>query len=134
MNIDQLYKRKNELLEQINNLDVFRPGSVSKNFSKCGKQECWCSKEGAEGHPRYLWSKKIKGKTSSKHLRLGPEVEKYINETEEYKKFIKICEDLVEVSEQICDLLEIKQPESQEKLEALKKKLQKQLLKRRTKK
>jgi len=134
-NIVQLEQKRNYLMKQLTMVGDFRRGTISVNYRKCGKPECRCAKDESQRHgPQYLWNATIGRKSVAKNLRLGPEVEKYINETEEYKKFMKLCEELVEVNEQICDAREIKQPESQEALEALKKKLRKQLMKRQTKK
>ncbi len=134
-NIVQLEQKRNYLMKQLTMVGDFRRGTISVNYRKCGKPECRCAKDESQRHgPQYLWNATIGRKSVAKNLRLGPEVEKYINETEEYKKFMKLCEELVEVNEQICDAREIKQPGSQEALEALKKKLRKQLMKRQTKK
>ena len=133
--IDKLNSRRKELFEQLTGLSEFRRGTISINYSKCGKQECWCSKQETKGHgPKYLWSKKIKGKTVSKNLKLGPEVEKYLSETERYKMFVNICDELIEVNEQLCNAMPVIQLESEKDLEAMKKKQQRQLLKKRVRK
>jgi hypothetical protein len=57
---------------------------------------------------------------------MGPEVEKAIKEAENYRKFVKICRELVETNEQICALRPVREVRDPEELESLKKKLQRQ--------
>jgi hypothetical protein len=54
---------------------------------------------------------------------LGPELEKYLQETGNYKEFLKLSEQLVQINEMICELRPVRQIEDQTELEALKKKL-----------
>ncbi len=70
--IDKLQTKRNELLEQLKNLDEFRRGTISVIYRKCGKSQCWCAKEGVRGHgPQYLWNATIKRKSVAKNLRLS---------------------------------------------------------------
>ena len=129
--IKKLQVKRDELLHQLSTIGEFRRGTISVNYRKCGKTQCHCAQEGAQGHgPQYLWSATIERKSVAKNLRLGPELEKYIEDTERYKKFSSICEELVRINEQLCDALPIRQPENEKELERLKKKLQKKLLKK----
>jgi len=56
-------------------------------------------------------------------LKLGPELEKYLQETGNYKEFLNLSEQLVQINEMICELRPVRQIEDQTELEALKKKL-----------
>ena len=107
-------------------------GSISVNYRKCGKPGCRCAQKGAKGHgPQYLWNATIAGKSVAKNLNIGPEAEKYLQETEQYKTYVRLCEEYVAVNEQLCEAHPVRHLESEKDLEALKKKLQKQLLKKR---
>src|SRR3972149_6412969 len=129
-NIENLKNRRKELLDGLTKLGEFRRGTISENYSKCGKPQCWCAEEGLKGHgPRYICSVNLKGRTVSKHLQFGPELKKYIEETERYKKFVSICDELVEVNGQLCDCYGVEEFEGEKELESLKKKLQKRLQK-----
>jgi len=133
--VETLYKKRQAILDQMTSLDSFRRGAVSAIYRKCGKPQCWCSKAGERGHgPQYIWSATIKWKSVAKNLQLGPEVEKYLHETESHKKFLELCEELVEVNEQLCEARPVRQLESEEELQALKKKLQKFFMTRRAQK
>ena len=129
--IEALQKKRDDLLQELNSFEVFRRGTISVNYRKCGKPSCWCSQEGSRGHgPQYLWTARIGGKNVSKNLHIGPEVEKYVEETERYKKFVDLCNRLVEVNEQLCERRPVRELEDEKDLESLKKKLHRQLLKR----
>jgi len=57
---------------------------------------------------------------------MGPELEKAVKEAESYQRFVKLCQELVETNERICELRPVRQVKDPEEHEALKKKLQKQ--------
>jgi hypothetical protein len=55
-------------------------------------------KPGHPGHgPQYLWNTTTKGKSYAKNLKLGPELEKYNQERSNYREFLKLSEELVQV-------------------------------------
>jgi hypothetical protein len=77
------------------------------------------------GHgPQYLWNTTIKGKSYAKSLRLGPELQKYMEETVKYREFLRLCGGLVQLNEKICNLRPAPEIEDKDEREALKKKLQ----------
>jgi len=81
----------------------FQGGAISVNYRKCGKKNCICAKPGHPGHgPQYLWSMTIKGKSYAKNLRFGPELKEYVEETDDYRGFVELCSELVELNERIC--------------------------------
>ena len=51
-------------------------------------------------------------------------MEKYLEEIDNHKQFLKLCEELVDVNEQICNLRPVRVIEDENELAALKKKLQ----------
>jgi len=54
---------------------------------------------------------------------LGAELEKYMKETGNYRSYLRLSEELVQVNEQICDLRAVREIEDRTELEGLKKKL-----------
>lgn len=133
--IGTLQNKRDELLKDIFSLEEFRRGTISVNYRKCGKPSCHCAKKDAKGHgPQYLWNATIAGKSVAKNLRIGTEVEKYLHETERYKRFMSLSEKLVEINEQLCDRRPVRYLDNEDDLEALKKKLHKQLLRKQKKK
>jgi hypothetical protein len=71
-----------------------------------------------------LWNTTIKGKSYAKNLKLGPELKKYMEEIANYRSFLRLCEEIVQLNEKICDLRPIPEIEDKNEEEELKKKLQ----------
>jgi len=119
---EQLYKRLSETGD-------FRRGIISVIYRKCGKKNCACAREGHPGHgPQHLWNTTIKGKSYAKSVKVGPELQKYMDEINQHRRFVKLCEQLVEVNERICDLRPVPEVKDEQELAELKKKLHKQFM------
>jgi len=124
--IINLEKKRADLYKKLQEVGDFRRGSISVVYRKCGKKNCACAKEGHPGHgPVHLWNTTIKGKSYAKSLKLGPELQKYLDEIESHKKFVKLCEEIVVVNERICDLRPVPEVKDDQEMAELKKKLQK---------
>jgi len=131
---DMERKREN-LYKQLEEVGDFRRGIVSVTYRKCGKKNCACAQEGHPGHgPQYLWNTTIKGKSYAKNLKLGPEMEKYREEIANRQHFQKLCDEIVEVNERICDMRPVPEVNDDKELAALKKKLQQMFIKKSKKK
>ena len=127
--LSSLEKKRGQLYRQLQETGDFRRGTISVVFSKCGKKNCACAKEGHPGHgPRYLWNATIGGKSYAKNLNIGPEMAKYQDETSAYKKFSLLCEQIITINEQICAMRPMQIIEDEDDLAALKKKLQQMLM------
>ena len=61
------------------------------------------------------------GKTLARNLLLGPELEKVEREVERYREFDRLCQELVEINGQICNLRPVPLIEDENELEQLKK-------------
>jgi hypothetical protein len=97
-----LEEQRAGLYEQLAALGDLRPGSVNVTYRRCGKPNCACAREGHPGHgPRYLLTRSEGGRTRSRQLK-GAEVEKVRAEVANYREFLAISEQIVEVSEAIC--------------------------------
>lgn len=133
--IKHLESRKKALHEKLKNLGDFRRGTISVNYRKCGKKNCVCAKPGHPGHgPQYLWSTTIKRKSYAKNLKIGPELQKVLTETNNYRIFLDLCEQLVQTNEKLCDLRGTPNITDESEAEALKKKLRNLFRKRYKKK
>jgi hypothetical protein len=75
-----------------------------------------------------LWSATIKGKSYAKNLKLGPEMQKYEEETAQHRRFVQLCDEIVRVNERICDLRPVPEVKGDKELEELKKKLQRRFM------
>ena len=134
-NLDGLETRRNELRRELDQLGDFRRGTISPNYRKCGKPNCACADRDHPGHgPQYLWNSTVKGKSVSQNLRLGPELEKVRREVDNYRAFLRLTKELLEVNEKICRLRPVEEIEDERKLEQLKKKLRREFSKKRSKK
>ena len=99
-----LEEQRARLFEQLAATGDFRPGSVNVTYRRCGKPNCACAQEGHPGHgPRYLWTRSAGGKTRSRQLS-GAELEKVRQEVANYREFTALTEQIVEVSEAICEV------------------------------
>jgi len=116
--------KRRSLYKKLEDIGDFRRGTISVNYRKCGKKNCICAKPDHPGHgPQYLWSTTIKGKSYGKNLRLGPELQKYMEEIANYRSFLRLCDE-IQLNERICDLRPVTELEDKNELEELKKKLQ----------
>ena len=85
--IESLQQRKRSLFRKLMETGNFRRGTISVNYRKCGKKNCACAKQGHPGHgPRYLWSTTIKGKSYTKQLKIGPQLQKYVEDNDNYSQ------------------------------------------------
>ena len=90
-------RKLESLYKQLQETGDFRRGIISVNYRKCGKKNCACAQEGHPGHgPQYLWNTTIKGKSYAKSIKLGPEMEKYLEEIANHQRFLKLCDEIVE--------------------------------------
>src|SRR6516225_11669499 len=102
--LPELEAERDRLYAQLSMVGDFRRGSVSENYRRCGKPNCACARPGHPGHgPRYLWTRTVAGRgTRGRQLAAG-EVEKVRAELARYREFAAISEQIVEVSEAICE-------------------------------
>lgn len=132
--LERFEAKRDSIQKKLVSLGDFKRGTISVNYRKCGKKNCACAKPGHPGHgPQYLWNTTIKGKSYAKNLKLGPELKKTIEETDNYKVFLNLCEELVKTNEKICQLRDIPEITEESEADALKKKLR-NLFKKRYKK
>ncbi len=129
--LESLEQRRGQLYRQLMETGDFRRGTISVVYRKCGKKNCVCAGEGHAGHgPLHLWNTTIRGKSYARSVKLGPEMQKYLEEIANHDRFLKLCEEIVEVNERICDLRPVPEVEDEKELTELKKKLQKRFMKK----
>ena len=123
--LESMQAKRKSLYQKMEELGDFRRGIISVNLRKCGRKNCACAKPGHLGHgPQYLWNTTVKGKSYAKSVRLGSELQKYMQETGRYREFLRLCEELVQLNERISDLRPVVEIGDKNEREALKKKLQ----------
>ena len=124
--IEDLEALRDKLRRQLFEIGDLRPGTVYPTYRRCGKKNCACAKPEHPGHLQYLRTMAKGGKNRSQTLHMGPELEKAVKEAKNYQEFTKICRELVETNERICEIRPVRRVRDPEEFEALKKKLQKQ--------
>lgn len=133
--LETLELQRKTLCRQLASLGDFHRGTISVNYRKCGKSNCACARKDHPGHgPQYLWNASIGGRTHARNLPLGPELEKVEKEVEQHHSFVRLCQQLVEVNDKICQLRPVRLVQDENQLEQLKKKLRKRFAEKRKKK
>jgi hypothetical protein len=123
--LTELETRRRQLFQEMEALGDFRPGMISTNYRKCGKQNCACAQPGHAGHgPQYLWNTTQNNRSRAQVIRLGPELEKVAREIANYRRFGELCSELVAVNEQLCRLRSVPEIKDERELTRLKKTLQ----------
>jgi hypothetical protein len=123
--LTELEARRRQLFQEMEALGDFRPGMISTNYRRCGKQNCACARPGHAGHgPQYLWNTTQNNRSRSQVIRLGPELEKVEKEIANYRRFGELCSELVAVNEQLCRLRPAPEIKDERELTRLKKTLQ----------
>jgi hypothetical protein len=121
----ELEARRRRLFQEMEELGDFRPGMISTNYRRCGKQNCACAQPGHAGHgPQYLWNTTQNNRSRSQVIRLGPELQKVEREVANYRRFGELCSELVAVNEQLCRLRPVAEIKDERELGRLKKTLQ----------
>jgi hypothetical protein len=102
--LPELEAERDRLYAQLAATGDFRRGSVTENYRKCGKPNCACAAADHPGHgPRLLWTR-----TQGRSKRIGrqlaaAEVDKVRREIARHAEFTATVEQIVEVSEKICE-------------------------------
>ncbi|HYZ54057.1 MAG TPA: DUF6788 family protein [Streptosporangiaceae bacterium] len=102
--LPELEAERDRLYAQLAAVGDFRRGSVSENWRKCGKPGCACAAPDHPGHgPRFLWTRSAgRRKTVGRQLATA-EVKKVRREVARHAEFQATVEQIIEVSERICE-------------------------------
>ena len=102
--IDELERQRSHLYQDLAESGDLRRGSVGVTYRRCGRPNCVCADPGHPGHgPRHRLTRSVDGKTQAKQLHPGPELEKVTREVVNYRGFVDLSEQIVQVNEQICE-------------------------------
>jgi hypothetical protein len=112
--LEELERRQGELKAQLSNVQDMRRGSLVARYRKCGKARCCCANEHHAGHgPSLSLTWQDEGKTRTKIIPVEA-AERTKAQIAEFRRFRRLCRELVEVSERICNArLENEQAEAQ---------------------
>lgn len=97
-----LAAQRDQLRRQLAAIGDLRPGSLSRNYRRCGKPNCRCAAPDHPGHGPYwvlTWS--VKGKTRSR--RIPPsQVQATRDQIAECQRLRRLVADLIRVSDELC--------------------------------
>ncbi len=86
------------LKQELQKLDYFCKGTVSKRMMKCGQKRCACHQDPSKRHgPYFEWTYKEKGKTINRRLR-PEEAVVYQESIQQYRKLNSILKRMEHVS------------------------------------
>ena len=104
LSLPELEARRDRLFAQLRTVGDFRRGSVSENWRKCGKPNCACAAPDHPGHgPRFLWTRSHGRRNRIGRQLAAGEVEKVRREIGRHAEFTAVVEQIIEVSEAICE-------------------------------
>ena len=107
-----LREKRDQLTANLAHIDDLRPGFLTARFRKCGKPNCHCAQKDSPGHgPSYSLTHASGGKTITQVIPQGPAVERTRAQIAEYRRFRKLVQELIVVSEQLCNA-QLQQPEA----------------------
>jgi hypothetical protein len=102
--LPELEAERDRLYAQLAAVGDFRRGSVSENWRKCGKPGCACAAPDHPGHgPRFLWTRSAGRRRTVGRQLAAAEVEKVRREVARHAEFQATVEQIIEVSERICE-------------------------------
>ena len=102
---DILIEQRALVLREIAGIGDLRQGSLRAQYRKCGKPNCHCAVEGAQGHGPYwllTWLDKETGKSRGRTIPADA-IEGTRAQIAEYQRLRALVRKLVEVSGRICD-------------------------------
>ena len=110
--VQELEKRRDEVLEHMRSMRSMKRGSINKQFfpaMRGGK-----STEERRG-PYYVWSRKEGSKTVSRRLKGAAELKQAQQDVQQYKRFMALCKEFGELTERLGDLQRQHSDDEQEK-------------------
>jgi len=105
LSLASLEDQRSALQSQLAELGDFRAGSITGTGGRCGNPRCHCHSANDPGHgPYYRLTRKVKGKTVTETFSTEAALRKAQREVQEYHRFRRLSQELLEVNEQICGL------------------------------
>ena len=101
----ELEARREAILLEIARTGDMRAGSITENYRRCGRSSCHCAKPDEPGHgPYYAYTWKECGKTRTRNLRPGPELDRLRRQVEHYRRFRALSHEHIDENEELSDL------------------------------
>ncbi len=101
--LEDLENRRSALLQEIQQLGEFRPGSISATTGRCGNPRCRCRQADHPGHgPNLRLTFRRNGRTVTESLPNESARRKAQREIEEFRRWQQLSRAYVEVNTAIC--------------------------------
>ena len=100
-NIDELERRRRDLLGELAEIGHLRPGRLVEKRRKCGKPTCHCARPGDPGHPGWALVRRVGDRIVSRGVPRGALAETR-TQIAEHARFKDLSRRLVEASEELC--------------------------------
>ena len=100
MNLQELLKQRQSILDELSSLERMRRGSIVEQFLEVKNRRGKIVRRG----PYPLYSYKEKGRTVSRRLRSPQEVEHYRKEIAAFRRFEELTAELRRIGEVLCEV------------------------------
>ena len=98
-----LEQQRDRIRSQLASIGDLRPGPLREKFMRCGKPTCHCHSHNDPGHgPYFLLDCQTAGRNTTRSIP-AERVEQTRAQVEECKRLRRLTNELIEVSEQLCD-------------------------------
>ena len=109
--LGDLEQQRSAILQQLNDLGDFRPGSITTTSGRCGKANCRCHRPNEPPHgPTDRLTYKLDGKTVSESLPSPAAFAKAEREVAEFRNYQQLSQQFVEINTRICQLRPAAEP------------------------
>lgn len=115
--IQALEDQRNQILEKMKNIRSLKRGSITEQFLKVAKKGQQATRCG----PYYVLSRRIEGKTSSKRLKPGHELEQARQDIQRHQEFVQLCRQFEQLTEQLGELERVEPQEKKRRRSPLSK-------------
>lgn len=102
--IQELERQRDQLKGRLGQIGDMRQGSLVERYIPCGKSACHCHTKEPAGHgPCFSLTRAVEGKTRTRIIPVDavPLTQTHL---EECQKFRELSRQLLEISEQLCEL------------------------------
>ena len=99
--IDELERRRRDLLGELAAIGHLRPGRLVQKRRKCGKPTCHCARPGDPGHPGWALVRRVGDRIVSRGVPRGALAETRA-QIAEHARYKVLSRRLVEASEELC--------------------------------
>lgn len=102
MTIEEIDARREAIATEMCSIRAMRRGTINEQFLNVGREKG--KKGGVKLGPYYVLSRREGGRTVSRRLSRGEELQQAQRDIEEHKRFVDLCKEFEELTEQLGDM------------------------------